>query len=604
MATLIQVSGAGAGGPQGGGGSPVALYIVFNGGGATQGEYYSAALQANGGSYPYTYSVGAGLPTGITLSDVYTGAITGTPTAAAGTYTATGTVTDSASTIATCTITIVVIAGNLPPEQPYSVALSEVGPRVADPSTRLVSSNLMATILEPVTPASGYTLGTALHLLISSDNQNWGDLGTVTPDRTHTDPTGTYYMTQVLLDGHSNFDLLIGPNTQNWWVKVWALVAGTASVPSNDPTAVAAVESAACSVPGLGLPLATDVPDINVCPGNNGVVGSGTYWPYNVPLVQAGGVPTWEIPWATYDDTGAVADPYANFVRVSIQDADTNLNPIGPEKSYAGTQISILGALQQCGQLGPGTYGMEGTGNLSYEIFRVYVCNRITQQTPTQYYATTLYQQGMPVFLSGVIYVSIQNQNLGNSPATSPLWWQASGVLQTGVGGGLGYKAVMVAYHGTTPTPDLGVSGGLGYSTAGSSARIACGNPSPYTDSTGIVWHADEYYAGGTPVDSGVGQTITNTADQALYQYERYAMASYTIPAVAGRYAVRLKFSENVFSAVNQRVFSVAINGVTVLSSFDIFAAAGGQYVAFDKAFSVSVPIGSTNIVIAFTAVI
>jgi hypothetical protein len=40
---------------------------------------------------------------------------------------------------------------------------------------------------------------------------------------------------------------------------------------------------------------------------------------------------------------------------------------------------------------------------------------------------------------------------------------------------------------------------------------------------------------------------------------------------------VRLHFAELAFSTVGARVFSVAINGTTVLNNFDIFATAGAR---------------------------
>jgi hypothetical protein len=40
---------------------------------------------------------------------------------------------------------------------------------------------------------------------------------------------------------------------------------------------------------------------------------------------------------------------------------------------------------------------------------------------------------------------------------------------------------------------------------------------------------------------------------------------------------VTLYFDETYVTAAGQRVFSVSINGTNVLSSFDIYASAGGQ---------------------------
>lgn len=84
-------------------------------------------------------------------------------------------------------------------------------------------------------------------------------------------------------------------------------------------------------------------------------------------------------------------------------------------------------------------------------------------------------------------------------------------------------------------------------------------------------------------------KVITNTSDPTLYQTSRYgASFSYGISAPAGTYAVTLKFAELYWTAAGRRVFNVAINGTAVLSSFDIFAAAGGALKAVDKTFTVT----------------
>ena len=69
----------------------------------------------------------------------------------------------------------------------------------------------------------------------------------------------------------------------------------------------------------------------------------------------------------------------------------------------------------------------------------------------------------------------------------------------------------------------------------------------------------------------------------------RYGDFRYDLPAANGDYTVKLKFAEPVFNAAGQRLFNVKINGQQVLTSFDVFAAAGGQFVAVDRQFPVSV---------------
>jgi hypothetical protein len=125
--------------------------------------------------------------------------------------------------------------------------------------------------------------------------------------------------------------------------------------------------------------------------------------------------------------------------------------------------------------------------------------------------------------------------------------------------------------------------------------RVHSGGPA-YTDSSGAAWAADFGSSGGGTF--AVAAAISNTTDPALYQTVRFGMANYTFPVSNGNYVVTLKFAEILYTAAGKRIFSVAINGNTVLNNFDIVAAAGAGLKAVDKSFSVSVTGG--QIVIQF----
>jgi hypothetical protein len=75
---------------------------------------------------------------------------------------------------------------------------------------------------------------------------------------------------------------------------------------------------------------------------------------------------------------------------------------------------------------------------------------------------------------------------------------------------------------------------------------------------------------------------VANTAPMGVYQTQRYGNFTYTLPGLTPNavYTVRLHFAEFVQNGAGKRTFSVAINGTTVLSNFDVFATAGG----FEKA--------------------
>ncbi len=61
-----------------------------------------------------------------------------------------------------------------------------------------------------------------------------------------------------------------------------------------------------------------------------------------------------------------------------------------------------------------------------------------------------------------------------------------------------------------------------------------------------------------------------------------------------------LYFEESFWTAAGQRTFAVAINGATVLSGFDIFAAAGGANRAIARTFNTTAN-QSGQVVIQFT---
>src|ERR1700732_848651 len=104
-------------------------------------------------------------------------------------------------------------------------------------------------------------------------------------------------------------------------------------------------------------------------------------------------------------------------------------------------------------------------------------------------------------------------------------------------------------------------------------------------------WLADKDFSGGsTSSTTATIKTsgVTNPAPAAVYQSERWGVFTYTIPNLTpvGTYTVRLHFAEIAFTSAGARVFSVAINGSTVLNNFDIFATAGGANKALVEQFT------------------
>src|SRR5579885_1970367 len=136
---------------------------------------------------------------------------------------------------------------------------------------------------------------------------------------------------------------------------------------------------------------------------------------------------------------------------------------------------------------------------------------------------------------------------------------------------------------------------------AAGSVQINAGGPaaSPFI--------ADTDFSGGSTasVSNAIDTSgVSNPAPQAVYQSNRYGNFTYTIPGLTANssYTVRLHFAEEYWTAAGKRVFNVNINGTQVLTNFDIFATAGGEYKAVVEQFSATAT-GSGTIAIQFVTV-
>jgi hypothetical protein len=137
-----------------------------------------------------------------------------------------------------------------------------------------------------------------------------------------------------------------------------------------------------------------------------------------------------------------------------------------------------------------------------------------------------------------------------------------------------------------TPTPayDVAVNAGGG----------------AYADATGLVWKADQPYAGAgwgwlDGLTYVVSDPIAGTSDPTLYQSERYGLTGYAFDVPPGTYEVTLKFAEIYAWRSGQRIFGVTLEGAPVISNLDIFAAVGAGK-AYDLTFTVTVTDGRLNV--------
>jgi hypothetical protein len=119
---------------------------------------------------------------------------------------------------------------------------------------------------------------------------------------------------------------------------------------------------------------------------------------------------------------------------------------------------------------------------------------------------------------------------------------------------------------------------------------------------------ADKDFSGGATAYTATTITttgVTNPAPEAVYQNQRYGNFTYTLPGfTAGTtYLVRLHFDEFYWTATGKREFNVLINGTQVLTNFDVFATAGGEFKAVVEQFN-AIANSSGDIVIQFVSVI
>jgi hypothetical protein len=175
----------------------------------------------------------------------------------------------------------------------------------------------------------------------------------------------------------------------------------------------------------------------------------------------------------------------------------------------------------------------------------------------------------------------------------------------TGVTGGKLYFYNVAATNSIGISPDSNeisvtpTSGGGGGGTSGP-VSIDCGGgaASPFV--------ADTDFAGGstssTTATINTAQLTAPIPPQSVLQTNRHGAMTYTtggFTAGSSR-TVTLYFEELYWSGAGKRVFNVSINGVTVLSNFDIFAAAGGKYIAIQRTFAATAN-ASGQVVVAFT---
>src|SRR5208282_6716047 len=121
--------------------------------------------------------------------------------------------------------------------------------------------------------------------------------------------------------------------------------------------------------------------------------------------------------------------------------------------------------------------------------------------------------------------------------------------------------------------------------------RIKAGSSSPFTDSSGKVWKAEEGFEGGNTIERP-NIDIANTKEPGLYRSEHYSMDSFSCDVPNGKYIANLHFAETFegITGEGQRVFSFSVHGHE-FKDFDVWKKAGGP----NRAYVVTVPVQVTD---------
>ena len=143
----------------------------------------------------------------------------------------------------------------------------------------------------------------------------------------------------------------------------------------------------------------------------------------------------------------------------------------------------------------------------------------------------------------------------------------------------------------------------------GQEIRILAGSSRNYVDRSGKMWNADRNYAGGSPFRSSV-QHIWRTQDPAIYRGSRQGDFEYTIPLKKALYELHLHFAETYYGPEDvggggegSRIMNVTVNGVAILSDFDVIADCGEARTADVKVFTNVVPANDGFLHLSFSSV-
>jgi gluconolactonase len=166
--------------------------------------------------------------------------------------------------------------------------------------------------------------------------------------------------------------------------------------------------------------------------------------------------------------------------------------------------------------------------------------------------------------------------------------------------GGADGKTLFVTARSSLYSVPMKVKGHWYAQAASGVIRIRAGARTPYTDSQGNVWLAEEGFVGGETITRAGNPDVLDTEDDDLFLSEHYSMSSFSREIPNGKYTVKLHFAETYeeIDGPGQRVFSFAVNGQE-FNDFDISEKAGGVMKPYVE--SVDVEVTDGKLTITFT---
>jgi hypothetical protein len=313
---------------------------------------------------------------------------------------------------------------------------------------------------------------------------------------------------------------------------------------------------------------------------------------------------------ATYSVTVSPLNGFTGSVGLGVSGlpsgASASFNPV----SISGSGTSTL-TVTTAGTTPAGTYTLAvngASGSLSHSANITLMVTAQAPQPPSNLVATAASSAAINLSWTasptlGVTYDVFRSTTSGFTPSSSNQI--ASGLTSTSFAdSGLTcntayFYMVEAANSGGTSNPSNQASATT--QACPTTSKINAGGPavSPFV--------ADEDFAGGSTINHANTidlSGVANPAPMAVYQTARIGGFTYTIPGftAGSSHAVRLHFAETFWSTAGSRIFNVSINGMQVLTNFDIFAAAGAKNKAIIESFTANAN-SSGQYVIKFTSV-